>query len=98
MSNLFITWDQIFIAVSSLLLLFISFSELNNCTKSTRLPVRLSLVVLMTSSAGILLLIAGNYKIPWIFGTNVLGIAVYLLSNRRILYTPNRIPRKQAHS
>jgi hypothetical protein len=83
MNSLPLTFDQCIVGVFTLMMLVFSFRGLNNCTKATKLFVRLPLVLFFTSSIGTLLLITSGVKIHWSYALIVIGVAIHLAVDRR---------------
>lgn len=91
MSNLTTPFDQWIIAFFSAVILYISFKALNNCTKSTKIIIRIPLILFMTASAGTLVLLASGTEVQWPCGLMIIAAAFHLALDRRMnIHNPFR--------
>lgn len=83
MNNLIALLDQSVIAVFSIVIMYYSFKCLNNCTKSTKIFIRIPLIMYLAGSVGTLLLMASGATIDWAYGLFIVATTLHLASERR---------------
>jgi hypothetical protein len=83
MINVIANLDQIAFAIFSVIIMAQSFRALNCCTKDTKLSMRIPLVLFMAASTGVLILLVSGIIIHWTLGALLVGVAFYLVSDRR---------------
>ena len=81
MSKIILEIFQYTAGISALVILLKSFVELNNCNKDTQLIHRVSLIILLGASVGVLLLIIScQVKLHWPVVMLLDGVALYFIN------------------
>lgn len=83
MNSLGIAIDQCIIGIFTLWMMYRSLYQLNQCSKHTKLTVRVPLILFLTASVGTMLLLTSGVRIEWSYALVIIGVSIHLSADRR---------------